>query len=60
MLARPIARPIARPRLRQQDYIEINFKGRTVWCVCCAEGRGIWRAVVSPLMELWVPENDTN
>ena len=51
-------RPLGRPRRRWEDNIRMDF--REVGCVCVdwmelAQDRDRWRALVSAVMNLWVP-----
>ena len=51
-------RPLGRPRFRGKDNIKIDLpevEGGGVGYIDLAEDRGRWRAVVSTVINLWVP-----
>jgi hypothetical protein len=53
-------RPLGRPGLKWMDNIKLDL-GATGWCVegwiCLAQVQDICRALVSAVMNLWIPHN---
>ena len=56
-------RPLGRPRRRREDNIKMNLqevgRGCGDW-IELAQDRDRWRALVSTVMNLWVPKNAGN